>query len=101
MPVGTTVEQVEFSLAAPPAPNSAPVDWIRQGWILAKLAMTALLLWYLASWIHDFQRIQGLEAEPTPPFKVITKSEAWQRIYSRAVDSTIAHTRLESMAALK
>jgi hypothetical protein len=101
MPVETTVEQIEFSLAAPPAPNSTFMDWIRQGWIRVKLATTGLLLWYLASWVHDFQRIQGLEAEPTPPSKVITKNEAWQRIYSRAVHSALACSRLEGVAALE
>ncbi len=45
---------------------------------------TISLLWNLAGWVHDFQRIQRLEAEPTPPYKVITKNEAWQRIYTRA-----------------
>ncbi len=84
MPVETTVEQVALSLSPPPAPNSALADWLRQGWILLKLSLTGLLLWYLAGWVHDFQRIQRLEAEPTPPYKVITKNEAWQRIYTRA-----------------
>ena len=84
MPLETTVEQVEeFSLAAPPATNSPLVGWIRPGWILAKLFLTGLLLAHLVGWVHDFQRIQRLEAEPTPPSKVITKNEAWQRIYSR------------------
>jgi len=83
MPIETTVEQVEFSLAAPPATNSPLVGWIRPGWILAKLVLTGLLLAHLVGWVHDFQRIQRLEAEPTPPSKVITKNEAWQRIYSR------------------
>ncbi len=101
MPVETTVQPVEFSLAAPLAPNGTPVDWIRQGLIMAKLAMTGLLLWYMASWVHDFQRIQSLVAEPTPPFKVITKNEAWQRIYSRAIRSATAYSRLEGIAALK
>lgn len=84
MPIETTIDQAEFSLAAPPAENSALAGWIRPGWILGKLVLTSLLLAYLIGWIHDFQRIQALEAEPTPPSKVITKNEAWQRIYSHA-----------------
>ena len=84
MPIETTVEQAAFSLAVPPTQNSAVVKWIRQGWILTKLGTTALLLWYLTNCIHDFQRIQRLKAEPSPPSKVITKNQAWQRIYTRA-----------------
>ena len=83
MPIETTVEQVEFSLVAPPATNNPSVGWIRPGWILARLVLTGLLLAHLVGWVHDFQRIQRLQAEPTPPSKVITKNEAWQRIYSR------------------
>lgn len=83
MPIETTVDQVGFSLAAPPAPTSLPADWLRPGLVLGKLVVTGLLLTYLVGWVHDFQRIRRLEAEPTPPSKVITKNEAWQRIYSR------------------
>ena len=83
MPIETTVEEIQFSLAPPSTQKTSTLmDWIHQGWILTKLAMTGLLLWHMASWAHDFQRIQHLEAEPTPPFKVITKNEAWQRIYN-------------------
>ncbi len=84
MPVQTSIERAAFRLAVPPASTSTLADWLHQGRILLKLALTALLLWNLAGWVHDFQRIQGLEAEPTPPYKVITKNEAWQRIYTRA-----------------
>ncbi len=83
MPVETSVEQAPFRLAAPPTSTSTLADWLHQGRILLKLALTALLLWNLAGWVHDFQRIQRLEAEPAPPYKVITKNEAWQRIYTR------------------
>jgi len=83
MPIETTVEQVEFNLVASPATNNPSVGWIRPGWILARLVLTGLLLAHLVGWVHDFQRIQRLQAEPTPPSKVITKNEAWQRIYSR------------------
>jgi hypothetical protein len=84
MPLETTVEQVEeFSLAAPPATDFSLMGWIRPGWTLAKLVLTGLLLAHVVGWVHDFQRIQRLEAEPTPPSKVITKNEAWQRNYTR------------------
>ena len=83
MPIETTIEGIRFGLANPPArKTSVLVDWIHQGWILTKLVLTGLLLWQLASWAHDFERTLRLEAEPTPPFKVITKNEAWQRVYN-------------------
>ena len=83
MPIETTIEQVDFSLAVPPATDTYLAGRVRPGWILAKLVLTGLLLAHLVGWVHDFQRIQRLEAEPTPPSKVITKYQAWQRIYSR------------------
>jgi hypothetical protein len=103
MPIDTTIEGIEFNLPPPPARNTVLLDWIHQGWILTKLAMTGLLLWYLASWAHDFQRIRGLEAEPTPPFKVITKHEAWQRIYNpSAIRSAIVRSSgLESIVGFQ
>jgi hypothetical protein len=103
MPIDTTVEGIEFTLAPPPARNTFLMDWVRQGWFLARLAITGLLLWYLANCVHDFQRILRLEAEPTPPFKVITKHEAWQRIYNpSAIRSAIARSSgLESIVGLQ
>jgi hypothetical protein len=82
MPIETTIEQAEFSLAAPPTADSTLAGWFRPGWVLGRLVLTGLLVTYLVGWVHDFQRIRRLEAEPTPPSKVITKNEAWQRIYS-------------------
>ena len=83
MPIDTTIDQAQFNLAAPPATDSPLLGWIRPGLILGKLVLTGLLLTYLVGWVHDFERIRRLEAVPTPPSKVITKNEAWQRIYSR------------------
>jgi hypothetical protein len=54
---------------------------LQAGWILGKLTLAGLLLTYMAGWVHDLQRMTHLEAQPTPPFKVISKQEAWQRIY--------------------
>ncbi len=54
---------------------------LHAGWILGKLTLAGLLLTYMAGWVHDLQRMTHLEAQPTPPFKVISKKEAWQRIY--------------------
>ncbi len=83
MIVETISEQGEVSLA-----GSASADrWLgprfRLGWFLAKFLLTLLLLTYLIGWVQDFQRIRRLEAEPTPPYKIITKYEAWRRIHHR------------------
>lgn len=56
---------------------------LRSGWTLSKLVLTSLLLIYLMGWVQGLQRMRRLEAEPTPPSKVITKYEAWERIYPR------------------
>ena len=54
---------------------------LRAGWILGKLTLAGLLLTYMAGWVHDLQRMTQLEAQPTPKFKIISKYEAWERIY--------------------
>lgn len=84
MPIETTVDQLEYSLTVSPAINHPLAGWFRHGWILGEIVLTGLLVWYLVGLVDDYQRIQGLVAEPTPPSKVITKNEAWKRIYSRA-----------------
>ena len=53
----------------------------RPRWALGKLLLAGFLLIYILGWVEDFQRIRRLEAEPTPPSKIITKLQAWQRIY--------------------
>lgn len=83
MLIETTIGEAEVSLPVPPASNASLAAWARPGWILGKLVLTGLLLTYLVGWVQDFQRIRRLEAEPTPPSKVITKNEAWQRIHPR------------------
>jgi|MudIll2142460700_1097286.scaffolds.fasta_scaffold290000_1 hypothetical protein len=54
---------------------------LRAGWILGKLTLAGLLATYMAGWVQDLQRLNQLEAQPTPPFKVISKQEAWQRVH--------------------
>jgi hypothetical protein len=83
MLVDTISEHGEASLA-----SSASADrWLglrcRSGWFLGKFLLTLLLLTYLIGWVQDFQRIRRLRAEPTPPYKIITKYEAWGRIHRR------------------
>lgn len=54
---------------------------LRAGWILGKCVLAGLLLMYLVGWAQDFARVRELKAEPAPPLKIITKYQAWQRIY--------------------
>jgi hypothetical protein len=61
----------------------ARTDYFRPGWAISKIVMAALLMAYLAGWAQDLQRLRHLEAEPPPPFKVITKHEAWRLIHPR------------------
>ena len=83
MLVETAICPAEVSLGPPSVPISIRKVSFRPGWVLGKLALTGLLLVYLAGWLQDFQRVRSLEAEPTPPSKVITKYQAWERIYPR------------------
>ena len=82
MLIETTLEEREVGLAGS-APATSPLTvWLRTSWLLGKLLLTGLLLTYLVGWVQDFQRISRLEAEPTPPYKVISKNEAWNRIHT-------------------
>jgi hypothetical protein len=56
-------------------------EWFRTGWTVSKILMAGLLMVYLVGWANDLQRLISLEAEPSPPSKVITKFQAWERIY--------------------
>jgi len=58
---------------------------LHAGWILGKLTLAGLLLTYMAGWVQDLQRLTLLEAQPTPPSKVISKREAWQRVHKRSL----------------
>jgi len=58
----------------------------RAWWPLTQIVMAGLLVTYLVGIVQDFQRVRDLRAEPSPPSKIIiTKNEAWQRIYSHPV----------------
>jgi hypothetical protein len=58
---------------------------LHAGWILGKLTLAGLLLTYMAGWVQDLQRLTQLEAQPTPPSRVISKREAWQRVHKRSL----------------
>ncbi|HSB73740.1 MAG TPA: hypothetical protein VLT62_30815 [Candidatus Methylomirabilis sp.] len=65
-------------LPATPSPSIPP---LRAGWVLGKVALAGLLLMYLVGWAQDFERVRRLQAEPVPQFTVISKYQAWERIY--------------------
>ena len=84
MIIETTIAEARVPLLRElPTASSTLAGPLRAGWVLGKLVLAGLLLTYLVGWAQDLQRVRRLEAEPTPPAKVITKHEAWQRIHSR------------------
>lgn len=78
-----TISPAGVRLGPPSVPTRIQKASFRPGWVLSRLVLTGLLLVYLAGWLQDLQRVRSLEAEPTPPSKVITKYQAWERIYPR------------------
>jgi hypothetical protein len=56
---------------------------------MTQLILGGLLLTYLVGVVQDFQRVRDLRAEPSSLSKIIiTKHEAWQRIYPRPTRPT-------------
>ena len=71
----------------PDAPATLAVE-PQRWWALTQIVLAGLLVAYLVGMVQDFQRVRDLRAEPSPLSKtIITKNEAWQRIYSRSVRS--------------
>lgn len=85
MHIETTIEDAEVSLGSLLAVNSTRALPLRAGLILGRLVLTGLLVTYFVALVQDFQRIRQLEAEPTRPSKVISKYQAWERVYPRPV----------------
>ena len=83
MLIENTMTATGAGLGQTPALTRTRQATFRPGLVLGKLMLTGLLLVYLVTWIQDLQRVRHLEAEPTPPSKVITKYEAWNQIYTR------------------
>jgi hypothetical protein len=54
-------------------------------WALSRIVLAGFFLVYLVDMVQDVQRVRDLRAEPSPLAKiiVISKNEAWQRIYAR------------------
>jgi len=90
MSIEYALTQVETALVKlPDAPASlavSPSAW----WGMTQLVLGGLLVTYLVGMVQDFQRVRDLRAEPSALTKVIiTKHEAWQRIYPRPIRSSM------------
>ena len=80
---------VEAQLRLPdltPVRTPLPV-LLRAWWDLGKLVLAGLLVLYAVGWFRDIERVGRLEAEAPPPFKIITKYQAWDRIYRQPAPS--------------
>jgi hypothetical protein len=88
MSIEFALTQVETALVKlPDAPANVAVS-PRAWWGMTQLALGGLLISYLLGMVQDFQRVRDLRAEPSALSKVIiTKHEAWQRIYPRPIRS--------------
>jgi len=85
-----TLPQIDTTLVKlPDAPATLAVE-PQRWWALTQIVLAGLLVAYLVGMVQDFQRVRDLRAEPSPLSKtIITKNEAWQRIYSRSVRSGV------------
>lgn len=92
MPLEYTLPGIDTTLLKlPDAPATLAVQ-PQRWWALTQIVLAGLLLTYLVGMVQDFQRVRDLRAEPSPLSKIIiTKKEAWQRIYSRSVRSSVWH----------
>lgn len=69
-------------------------------WDLTQIVLAGLLVVYLVGVVQDFQRVRNLRAQPSTLSKiVITKNEAWQRIYAGPARSGIWHISARAQAA--
>ena len=85
-----TLRRIDTTLVElPDAPATLAVE-PQRWWALTQIVLAGLLVAYLVGMVQDFQRVRDLRAEPSPLSKVIiTKNEAWQRIYSHSVRSGV------------
>jgi hypothetical protein len=90
MPFDYTLPRIDTTLVKlPDAPATLSVE-PQRWWALTQIVLAGLLVAYLVGMVQDFQRVRDLRAEPSPfPKTIITKNEAWQRIYSRSVRSGV------------
>jgi hypothetical protein len=81
-----TLPRIDTSLIQlPDTPVTLAVQ-PQRWWAFTQIILAGLLVTYLIGVVQDFQRVRDLRAEPSPLSKtVITKNEAWQRIYARSL----------------
>jgi hypothetical protein len=85
-----TLPRIDTTLGnASDAPATLAVE-PQRWWALTQIVLAGLLVAYLVGVVQDIQRVRDLRAEPSPFSKtIITKNEAWQRIYSRSVPAGV------------
>ncbi len=91
MSIEYTLSRTESTLVKFPE-ATANLTQARRWWTLVQLVLAGLLLSYIVGAIQDVQRVRDLRAEPSSLARiiVITKNEAWQRIYPRPTRPTAA-----------
>ncbi len=85
MLIETTMVEAQIRLADLTAIRTPPGVLRRAWWDLGKLVLAGLLVLYALGWVRDIERVSLLRAEAPPAFMVITKYQAWDRIYRQPV----------------
>ena len=90
MPLECTLPRIDRALVQAPDPPARLTVHARRWWgVLTHLALASLLAAYVVGMVQDFQRVRDLRAEPSALSKIviITKNEAWNRIYARTAQN--------------
>ena len=97
MSIEHTLAGIETALVKLPDTPDILAFSPRTLWSLTQILLGGVLLVYLLGVVQDFQRVRDLRAEPSTLSKVIvTKNEAWQRIYVRPNRSGITDSGTRS-----
>ena len=90
MSIEYTLPRIDTTLVRLPDVPATLAVQPQRWWALTQIVLAGLLLMYLVGMVQDFQRVRDLRAEPSPLSKIIiTKNEAWQRIYARSARSSV------------
>ncbi len=100
MPFEKTLPRTDTVLAKlPDAPATLAVE-PQRWWDLTQIILAGLLFMYLVGVVQDFQRVRDLRAQPPTLSKIIiTKNEAWQRIYAGPARAGIWHFAAQAQTA--
>lgn len=85
MLIDTTMVEARFRSADLSLVRTPLAVVLHAWWDLGKVVLAGLLVIYVVGWVRDIERVSRLEAEAPPPLKVITRFEAWDRIYRQPV----------------